>query len=121
MRSDAKLLMICDASCLVFPKRDGAISSASILLETSMAKTISTPWRLTVSIRVPNFGFTKAIINEKTVAANNIILIKGLLVVEASGAKRFRRLPEPNSAIFFFFQAVFHRYTAIKIVINRNK
>ena len=37
----------------------GAISSASILLETSKAKTISTPSLFTVLSSVPIFGLTK--------------------------------------------------------------
>ena len=40
-----------------FSIRLGAISSANILLETSMAKTISTPSLFTVSNCVPIFGF----------------------------------------------------------------
>ena len=36
------------------------MSSANILLETSKANTISTPWLRTVSSFVPILGFTKA-------------------------------------------------------------
>jgi hypothetical protein len=54
------------------------MSSANILLDTSNAKTISTPSRLTVSNFVPIFGFTIAIEIEARAKHNTQTLRPGL-------------------------------------------
>ena len=52
--------MIWETNCLDFSRRLGAMSSANILLDTSIAKTTSTPSLFTVSSLVPILGLTSA-------------------------------------------------------------
>ena len=54
------------------------MSSANILLETSIAKTISTPSLFTVSSCVPIFGFINAITNKNNETLSTINLKIGL-------------------------------------------
>ncbi len=80
----------------------GAISSANILLETSNAKTISTPSLLTVSNLVPIFGFTKEI-TTKAIAIESIINFKTDLKVERSGFNLLNKTAGANCFCFLFF------------------
>ena len=66
--------MIAETSLLAFSILLGAISSANILLETSIANTMSTPSLLTVSNSVPILGF----INPITKKINDIMRIINL-------------------------------------------
>ena len=70
--------MISETILLAFSKRFGAMSSANILLETSRAKTISTPSLLTVFNSVPIFGLTNAIVEKKINNIKKSSLILGL-------------------------------------------
>ena len=54
------------------------MSSANILLETSRAKTISTPSLLTVFNSVPIFGLTNAIVEKRINNIKKSSLILGL-------------------------------------------
>ena len=58
--------------------RLGAMSSASIDFDTSIANTTSTPSRFTVSIFVPILGFTKAKTKHKIASDMTTILSAGL-------------------------------------------
>ena len=90
-RSPPKLLIICVINCLDLSIRFGAISSANILLETSKAKTTSTPSRVTVSIFVPILGFTKAI-TKLVIANNSIINLNQDLKKDRSGVILFKAI-----------------------------
>ena len=78
-----------------FSKRLGATSSASILLETSIAKTISTPSRFTVSILVPILGLAKAMLSSINTTAKTLHFPHSLKR-DRSGAKRLRVDEEAN-------------------------
>ena len=103
-------LMICETICLLLSKRFGATSSASILLETSMANTMSIPSRFTVSILVPIFGFTKPRISPRK-AKSKTITFKTGLKTELSGLSFFTISKSPNSRCFFLFQYKLARKT----------
>ena len=88
----------------------GAISSASILLETSTAKTKSTPSLLTVFNSVPILGLTNAKTN-KIIAMDLIKNLRNGFLFEISGLK--------NSIVFeskyFFFTVLCQFLLKIKI------
>ena len=84
-------MIICVINCLDLSIRFGAISSANILLETSKAKTTSTPSRVTVSIFVPILGFTNAI-TKLVIANNSIINLNQDLKKDRSGVILFKAI-----------------------------
>ncbi len=84
------------------------MSSANMLLETSIAKTISTPSRFTVSSCVPIFGLTNAKIKQLKAKLITINLRKGLKR-ERLGLKTAKRDEEEKFAWVFFFQLLTHR------------
>src|SRR5690606_8517996 len=101
MRSLAKLLIIWVTNCLDLSNLLGAISSANILLETSMAKTISKPSRLTVSSFVPILGFTSAIAKH-AIANDNTMIFKMDLNTDLFGLNLFSNCLSAN-----FFWALY--------------
>ena len=107
-RSLAKSLSKAETKRLAFSKRLGAMSSANILLETSMAKTMSTPSRLTVSNCVPIFGFTKPITKQLKPRLSKTNFKKGLKR-ERLGLKASKILDEAKVAWVFFFQLLTHK------------
>ncbi len=88
------------------------MSSANILLETSRAKTISTPSLLTVFSSVPTLGLTNAMVekSKKRIRKNNLIFG---LKVDLSGLKTFSKFSE----IYFFWIFFFHELNSIKPTI----
>ena len=113
-----RFFMICDVSCFAFSSLFGAISSASMLFETSIANTTSTPSLLTVSSFVPIFGLTNAII-KLTIANDKIMCLKVDLKTDCSGLSIFNRFSEANLFFVFFFQIIVHM-NIISIPITRS-
>ena len=109
-RSLAKLLIICVTSCLDFSKRLGATSSANMLLETSIAKTISTPSLFIVSSFVPIFGFINPITKNPT-ARQRVINLRDDLKNDKSGLNLFRTTALPKDFWILFFQKKVHKNT----------
>ena len=80
----------------------GAISSVSILFETSIANTMSTPSLFTVSNLVPILGLTSP--NEIEIIPNDIIInFKKPLKLDFSGLSFSNILLEINCFCVFFF------------------
>ena len=88
---------------LAFSKRLGATSSANILFETSIAKTISTPSRFTVSTLVPILGFAKAT-HSKVITTANSTNFSQVLKLERLGDKRFNIALVANCRCIFRFR-----------------
>ena len=120
-RSPTRLFIICVVSCLAFSRRLGAMSSANILLETSIAKTTSTPCLLTVCSDVPIFGFTKAMIKQ-TILSDSTMNFRTDLNTDWSGLKRANNSKSENSRFVFFFHICSHRNTInIPSTINKSQ
>ena len=81
----------------------GAISSANILLETSMAKTTSIPSLFTVSILLPILGLAKPMI-KLVKAKSKTVIFKTGLKTDFSGLNFLTNSTSPNSRCFFLFQ-----------------
>ena len=82
-RSPPREFMICETNCLDFSSLFGAISSESMLFETSIAKTMSTPSLFTSSNFVPILGLTKAITIKNKANSINTSFKTGLKVDRA--------------------------------------
>ncbi len=93
---------------LAFSKRLGATSSANILLDTSKAKTTSTPLLFTVFKAVPIFGFTKPIMSNVSPKLNTIIF-KTALNTDFSGLNFFNKSLSAN-----FFRVRFCHHKTLK-------
>ena len=115
--SDPSLLKISETNLLALKILLGAISSANILLETSMAKTISTPSLFTVFNSVPIFGLTKPNTKMEIISKVKDVFIYDL-VDDSSGLKKLKVASSKYFLIVIFCQYLLYRNTN-KIIGNK--
>jgi len=109
IRFPASSSMIRFSEFLAFSSRLGVRSSASILLETSMAIITSMPICPATSVFLPHCGLASARIKNKTASANSPCLMTCFLLFQFLNIKSVNS-PGNNPAISFFF--LFQRNTS---------
>ena len=119
-RSEPNLSMILEIICFDFSNRFGAMSSASMLLETSKAKTTSTPSLFTVFILVPIFGLVNETINKDNPMSKKASFNTDLKV-DVFGANCMSKLLFANFRCVFFFHQNTHKKTTITAGIIARK